>query len=114
MLEDYGINKSIGEAIEALKDGKRVQREGWNGTGMFVFMQVPSNISIETVPKMQSLPQSVKDEFIRRFNDQGNEVPVYQEICYRNQLAIVYPDNKIYGWLPSPSDVLANDWIILD
>lgn len=94
----------FGHAIDALQQGKRVQREGWNGKGLFVFRQVPSEINSDIIPKMQSLPQSVKDEFIRRG---GN-------ITYQNQLAIVYPDNSIHGWSPSVSDSLASDWVILD
>ena len=105
-------NLTFGHAIEALKQGKRVAREGWNGKGMFVFMQVPSDINEGIVPNMQSLPQSVKDEFVRRF-DEKRQVPL-TEIHYRNQLAMVYPDNTIYGWLASPSDVLEEDWCILD
>lgn len=101
----------IGEAIEALKQGKRVQRSGWNGKGLFVFMQVPSEISREIVPKMQSLPQSVKDEFERRFNDPYEQI---SSIYYDNQLAIVNSSNLINGWAPSVSDSLATDWIILD
>lgn len=97
-------NHSFGEAITALHEGKRVSRSGWNGKGMFIFMQVPSEIEADIVPKMQSLPQSVKDEFVRRG---GN-------IRYKNQLAMVYPDNTVYGWVASPSDVLENDWCILD
>jgi len=108
------IQISFGEAIKALKEGKRVQRSGWNKKGLFVFMQVPADIDIEIVPKMQSLPQSVKDEFVRRFENPENEVPLFQSIRYRNQLAMVYPDNSIYGWVASPSDVLSEDWIILD
>lgn len=105
---------SFGEAVTALKEGKRVQRVGWNGKGLFIFMQIPADIDIDIVPKMQSLPQSVKDEFIRRSENPENEVPVFQYIRYRNQLAMVYPDNHIYGWLPSPTDVLSSDWTILD
>ena len=105
---------SFGKAIKALKEGKRVQRSGWNGKGLFVFMQVPADIDINIVPKMQSLPQSVKDEFVKRYENPENEVPVFQSIKYRNQLAIVYPDNSIYGWVASPSDILSEDWIILD
>lgn len=97
-------NQNFGQAIEALKQGKRVARQGWNGKGLFIFMQVPSDINEEIVPKMQSLPQTVKDEFAKRG---GN-------IRYRNQLAMVYPDNTVYGWVASPSDVLENDWCILD
>lgn len=95
---------SFGAAVAAMKQGKRVARAGWNGKNLFVFMQVPADISSEIIPKMQSLPQSVKDEFARRGGD----------IHYRNQLAMVYPDNTIYGWVASPSDVLENDWCILD
>jgi hypothetical protein len=104
-------NKTFGEAIEALKNGKRVQREGWNGKGLFVFMQVPSTINKEVVPKMQSLPQSVKDEFKRRFDNASEQIDA---IYYDNQLALVNPSNVITGWSPSTSDALAVDWVILD
>jgi Protein of unknown function (DUF2829) len=77
----------FGKAIEALENGKRVARSGWNGKGMFIFRQVPSEVNAEIIPKMTSLPQLVKDEFIRRG---GN-------ISYKNQLAMVYPDNTIFG-----------------
>jgi hypothetical protein len=29
------VNRTFGEAIEALKEGKRVSREGWNGKNMW-------------------------------------------------------------------------------
>ena len=102
---------NFGQAIEALKEGKKVQRTGWNGKGLFVFMQVPSSINREIVPKMQSLPQSVKDEFERRFNDPNEQIDA---IYYDNQLALVNPSNLITGWSPSVSDSLSNDWIVLD
>ena len=109
---------SFGKAIEALKEGKRVQRQGWNGKGLFIFEQVPSQVDISIVPKMTSLPESVKNEFKRRFEECENSKNVstimFNSITYQNQLAMVYPDNKIYGWVASPSDVLENDWIILD
>lgn len=100
----------FGKAIEALKQGKMVTRSGWNGKGLFVFMQVPAEINKEIVPKMQSLPQSVKDEFQKRF-----DIPSYQvdAIYYSNQLALVSASNLITGWAPSTSDALAEDWIIL-
>ena len=105
---------SFGEATKALEEGKMVQRIGWNGKGLFIFMQIPANIDVATVvPKMQSLPQSVKDEFVRRKANNGNSADHYS-IRYRNQIAMVYPDNMIFGWSPSVSDTLANDWVILD
>lgn len=93
----------LGMAIEALKAGKRVCRAGWNGKGLFVFMQVPATIPPEVIPKMQSLPESVKEEFAARGGS----------ISYSNQLALVKPDGQISGWAPSASDALAEDWIIL-
>lgn len=102
---------NFGQAIEALKEGKKLQRTGWNDKGLFVFMQVPSTINREIVPKMQSLPQSVKDEFERRFNDPNEQIDA---IYYDNQLALVNPSNLITGWSPSVSDSLATDWIVLD
>lgn len=35
--EDQSVN--FGEALEALKAGKKVARAGWNGKGMFVVYQ---------------------------------------------------------------------------
>lgn len=103
---------NFGEAIKALKEGKRVQRKGWNGKGLFVFEQVPANIGREWIPKMQSLPQSVKDEFDRRFDNTTIDGDL--DIKYTNQLSVVKPNNEINGWSPSTEDSLSNDWIILD
>jgi hypothetical protein len=111
--ETVGLAKqlvSFGKAIEALKQGKMVCREGWNGKGLFVFEQVPSKVGVDIIPRMTSLPESVKAEFSKRFS-KDNTLDLY--IKYSNQLAIVKPNNEINGWSPSTSDTLANDWIIL-
>ena len=100
---------SFGKAIKALKKGKRVKRKTWNGVGLFVFMQVSADISMEIVPIMQSLPQSVKDEFIRRQSE--NKMP--ESFITENGLTTKRQDH-IYGWVASPTDVLMEDWIILD
>lgn len=97
-------------AINALKEGKMVTRQGWNGKGMFVFMQVPSEISKDIVPKMQSLPPAVKAEFQKRFDDPNQQI---NAIYYSNQLALVNTSNLITGWSPSVSDVLSEDWEVL-
>lgn len=108
---------NFSQAIAALKEGKRVARMGWNGKGLFIFMQIPAEIPMDVVPKMQSLPDSVKAEFERRLakeNESDERNPAFDAIRYKNQLAMVYPDNNIYGWVASPSDVLEEDWCILD
>jgi len=102
---------TFGDAIEALRKGKRVNRENWNGKDLFIFMQVPAVIDKDIVPKMQSLPQSVKDEFQRRFDSPSKQT---NAIYYDNQLALVNTSNFITGWSPSTSDALSDDWCILD
>lgn len=35
----------FGEALSAVKNGERVYRDGWNGRGMYVELQVPDEHS---------------------------------------------------------------------
>lgn len=91
---------NIGQAISLMKEGKMVTRKGWNGKGLFVFMQVPSVIEESIVPKMQSLPSYVKEELSKRGGS----------ISYSNQMALVDTENRISGWAPSASDAIAEDW----
>lgn len=102
--------KTFGEALKALKNGLMVRRTSWHSCH-FVFRQVPSQISQEIVPKMQSLPDSVKNEFARRF-----ESPDFQidSIYYDNQLALVNQSNLIQSYSPSIEDCQAEDWAIYD
>lgn len=39
------MNMNFGQAIEALKTGKRVSRSGWNGKGMWLELQIPDSHS---------------------------------------------------------------------
>lgn len=114
-VSPQGATFGFGTAIHYLKQGNMLQRQGWNGKGIFVFMQVPADIDLDIVPNMQSLPQQVKLEFMNRLVNGVNTFtdvdPIeFNDINYRDQLATVYPNNYIYGWSPSPSDVLADDW----
>ena len=101
------------DAIIALNKGKRIKRAGWNGENMFIFKQIPSQISLDIVPRMQSLPNSVKNAFIKRL-EEGDNNQEFLSIRYENQLCLVSPDNVLYGYVFSGSDALANDWIVLD
>jgi hypothetical protein len=94
---------NFGEAIQALKDGKLVARSGWNGKGMFIVKQIPSVIGIEIIPRMQSLPQSVKNVLIER----------EQPICYESQMLIINSLGRADSWVPSSSDCFAEDWQII-
>ncbi len=95
----------FGEAVEALKSGLAVRREGWNDKGLCVVKQVPSHITGDIIPNMQSLPQSAKDILMSRENP---------HIDYTNQMLIIHPDGRADSWVPSSSDIFAEDWEVID
>lgn len=92
---------TFGTAVLLLKAGMAVRRAGWNGKGLFVVKQVPSHITADIIPKMQSLPQSAKDIIMARKEP---------HIDYTNQMLIINPDGRADSWVPSSSDVFAEDW----
>lgn len=94
----------FGTAIKFLEAGGAIRRSGWNGKGLFVVKQFPSHITGDIIPKMQSLPQIAKDILMKRENP---------HIDYTNQMLIVNPDGRADSWVPSSSDIFANDWEIV-
>lgn len=97
--EVYKMN--FGMAIMALKSGYLIRRNGWNGKGLFVCKQVPAHITSDIIPKMQSLPQAAKDHILggKGFVDYTSQCLIYNENTGRAD-----------SWVPSISDVFADDW----
>jgi hypothetical protein len=77
----------FGAAISELKEGKKVRRQGWNGKGMWLQMQVPDQNSKMTLPYIYI------------------EYPVGH---------IAYPKGSKVPWLASQTDLLAEDWEIVN
>ena len=102
---------NIGVAVKALKDGKLAKRSSWQSDKKFIFMQVPSIINSDIIPKMQSLPPDAKMAFIKTFNDPDEQIDA---IYYSDQIAIVGLSNSIKAFSPSCEDILAEDWIVLN
>lgn len=88
-------NLNFGQAIEAAKQGKKIAREGWNGSGMFAYI-VPA----------QSYP--AQTEIAKSYFGENAMVP------YRAYWALKTAQEDIATWTPSGSDTLAEDWIVLD
>lgn len=95
----------FGTAVKFLKAGGAVRRTGWNDKGMFVIKQIPTHITKETIPNMQSLPQKAKVILMAR---------IAPHINYTHQLLIIHSDGQADSWLPSSSDIFANDWELID
>ena len=77
---------NFGKALDALKAGQKVCRTGWNGAGLWLELQVPDAHSKMTLPYIfMSYPDTAK-------TTPGARVP----------------------WLASQTDMLAEDWIIVE
>lgn len=95
-------NQTFQQAIEAAKNGYMISREGWNKKNLFVFFNIPCVVDLGLVPKIVSMPASVKTTLIQRGT----------HITYQKQACLLYPDGVVEGWSPSFSDAIAEDWMI--
>jgi hypothetical protein len=109
-------NVNFGQAIEALKEGKRVARQGWNGKNMFIFQRPADEVNIRTVVEnVKSLPESVK-KYFDSIDDRKNPGEFgLRNIKFTSYLCMKAADGSIVnGWLASQTDMLSNDRCILD
>lgn len=82
----------FGSAIKLLKEGKRVQRNGWNGKNQYIELAI--NISYK----------NADDEIINAEHESiGNKA-----------IAFVGTSGVQLGWLASQADMLAEDWKIVE
>lgn len=84
---------TFGDALDALKRGERVARKGWNGKGQYVFLAYE--------------PDFVTDADISAFDQQ--EVLVGDMLVLKTAQDAFQP-----GWLATQSDLLAEDWYIVE
>ncbi|MGS2750058.1 DUF2829 domain-containing protein [Bacillus zanthoxyli] len=83
----------FGSALELLKQGERVAREGWNGKNMFLYLIEGNKLS-----------EGLKYGY-------GEYVG---EPSFVDTIAMKTAQNTIVvGWLASQTDMLANDWVEL-
>ena len=90
---------SFGHAVELLKAGHRVAREGWNGKGMFL-----------SLIKGRDADYHVNSRIFGTGVDGNSEkqMPILDAIYMKTA------DNKLVPWLASQTDVLADDWVIVE
>lgn len=92
---------SFGLALEALKMGKRVAREGWNGKGMWISLSCPYS---QRVP-YQSFWSENNADYAR---ERGGYAAVLPCITMKTATGEI-----LMGWLASQTDMLADDWMIV-
>jgi hypothetical protein len=88
---------NFSQALEFIKHGNKLSREGWNGRGMFLVFQkgYPEGIPINA-NTAEALDQPVGtvckfQPYIMMYTAQGNFVP----------------------WLATQSDLLSDDWALV-
>lgn len=102
---------TFSEALEAAKQGKRISREGWNGKGMFVSLNKGScNFeSVQGVPSPESITHI---EGIKREHFEHGDTGTVTRLPNLDMKAAT--GSTVRGWLASQTDLLAEDWCILD
>jgi hypothetical protein len=88
---------TFGQAIEALKKGRKVARTGWNGKGMWLGLVTPKDDIVTGGPIEFAL-----------FGLAGKVGPCLPWIGMRTA------DDKFVPWLASQTDMLAEDWQLID
>lgn len=88
-------NQDFGWAIQALKEGKKVARKGWNGKGMFLVLQAGATVD----------GNAMRNEPAREFYA-GKTVNIAPHIDMK-----AADGTYVVGWLASQTDMLAEDWV---
>jgi hypothetical protein len=84
---------NFGAALQALKDGFRLERTGWNGKGLFVYY-VPGG----AFPALTEVAKKY----------------IGETVTYNPYFAIKQADGTVSTWAASIGDQLADDWKIVE
>ena len=85
----------FGEALILLKQGDKVQRKGWNGKGMYLYL-VPGS----TFQVTEGRPLA-------------KHLPIGQEVKYKSHIDMKAADGSHFAWNPNQLDMLAEDWTLV-
>jgi len=92
----------FGEAIELLKDGKRVRRSGWNGKGMWLALTPATQVRVDGGTFRGAAAKLVEHE-------SPDLVLIGGHIDMR-----AADGTLVIGWLASQADMLSEDWELVD
>ena len=94
---------SFGDAVKYLKRGLKVARKGWNGKGMYLWL-LPETVVKKEWCRDERLIEAMmgKDEVLCL-----GSIRMFTHDSSGRQAVLT-------GWLASQSDILADDWFIVD
>lgn len=98
---------NFGQALEAMKAGKKVSRAGWNGKSMWVAL---SGVGDGPNGGRMTDPKDFWNPHSRAFAESvGAPVEVVPTIIMKTA-----QDTILMGWLASQSDMVAEDWGVVE
>ena len=83
---------NFGKAIVLLKEGKKLRRKGWNGKNQYI--ELATNISYK--------------------NADGEIININHKTMGNKAISFVGTSGVQIGWLASQSDMLSDDWELID
>ena len=86
---------TFGEALTRLDSRQLLRRSGWNGKGMFIYLVRGSEFEVNRAPLNDIYPDGTK-------------------IIYRPHIDMKDAEGKCVPWLASQTDILADDWEVVD
>ena len=90
---------TFGQAIEAMKSGKKVARKGWNGKGMYLWLLPATEVKKEWCLDPRLL-EAIGDR---------ETLP-----CLGAIRMFTATKEVLTGWLASQTDMLAEDWLVIE
>lgn len=102
-------NMNIGQAVQALKQGQKVAREGWNGKGMYLYLDQshPVNAHLNS-----DYHNAQVDGTPKHLGGQMLDTVVMRTAGPSDYHGEGYAD--YVPWLCSQTDLLATDWQIVE
>lgn len=86
---------NFSEALELIKQGKKLTRTNWNGKGMFVYLVPGSEFEVNRAPLNAVYKMGAR-------------------VTYRAHMDLKAADGTCGVWSISNNDALANDWEVMD
>jgi len=108
-MDGLNINQGLdfGTAINALKRGKQIARKGWNGKNMFVYLNKGSRDVSGEQPEGTENVEGIRFDLFE-LGDAGTVL----RLPNINMMAAT--GSIVTGWLASQTDMLAEDWNIIN
>ena len=86
---------NFSQALEHLKGSDKVARAGWKGKNMFIFLVQGSEFIVNRPPLLGIYPEGTK-------------------IKYHAHVDMRTADGQVVPWLCSQTDMLAEDWEVVE